>query len=280
MTVQRLSAFTISGVVAFLLLAAAPCLAEEQGGRPGQLLVSEFEAGYTYMNFRYKEPDLMKETGGLNGVFARYTHHFRRGMMVRVAAEALYGSLYYDGQYQDGTPATANNQDWLVGGRLLAGKDFLLDKDEKWAVTPFIGFAARYWNDDIRTTGGYEREITQLYSPIGLELNSMLGERWRWGARAEYDFFWRGWVKSRMSEVAGYEDIQNNQDTGSGHGVQAALFLKYRLEEVSLVLEPFYRYWRVSESDSDTSSTPTGRASFVEPKNHTHIYGFRLAVAF
>jgi hypothetical protein len=282
-------------LAAFLVCCPAPAALAENGAPQAngdkdlkvavkshrdQVLVNEFEVGYEYMYFRYKEPGLMKETGSLNGVFGRYTHHFPRGMMVRAELEVLGGSLRYDGQYADGTPLTTDNDDWLVGGRLLAGKDFLLDKEERWALTPYIGIAARYWYDKIKATGGYEREITQLYSPIGVELNNALSKDWRWGARAEYDLFWAGWVKSHLGQVSGYEDITNTQDAFSGQGAEAALFLKYRLEKVSFLLEPYYRYWWVGESNEETANTPTGRADFVEPENNTHMAGVRLGVAF
>jgi hypothetical protein len=277
-----------------ILLTAPAAFAEEAASKPNgsidlkvpvkshraEVLVNEFELGYEYMYFHYKEPGLMKETGSMNGLFGRYTHHFPRGMMVRVEVEALFGNLRYDGQYSDGTPLTTDNDDWLAGGRLLAGKDFLLDREERWALTPYIGIAARYWYDDIKASGGYEREITQLYSPIGLELNNALSENWRWGARAEYDLFWAGWVKSHMGQVSGYEDFTNTQDAFSGQGAEAAVFLKYRLETVSLLLEPYYRYWWVGESNSETINTPAGRQDFVEPENNTHMAGVRLGVAF
>ena len=261
---------------------AAMWLAVASAGFAGEkardkLLPDEFEAGYSYMYFQYKEPGLMKETGSMNGVFARYTHHFPRGMMVRLDGEVLYGDLEYDGQYSDGTPVTGDTKDWLVGGRILAGKDFVLDEETRWALTPFIGFGARYWNDDIQMTGGYEREITQLYSPAGLELTNRFADNWRWGARGEYDFFWRGWVKSHLGEIQGLSDVEVDQKTGSGYGLRAALFLKYDRESVSFVLEPFYRYWRVADSESGEVRTAAGAASVLEPKNRTHIYGFRLA---
>ena len=140
--------------------------------------------------------------------------------MLRGEMELSFGSLDYDGQYQDGTPITRETDDYLYAMRGVLGKDFLVND---YAVTPFIGLGYRYWNDTIRGAGGYEREISQWYAPLGVEVARVAGD-WRVAVRGEYDLFLGGTVKSHLDQaVAGLNTVTNNQDFGKGYGLRASL---------------------------------------------------------
>lgn len=257
-------------------LAGAPAA---QGEELSPHLRSGADIGYTIANFRYREPGLMKETGILQGVAAAYTDHAMNVIMLRMEGEFLLGELDYDGQYWDGSPVTGDTDDMLLDVRALAGYDFVFDK---WALTPFTGLGYRYWYDDIKVSGGYERNISQLYLPLGFETGSSLGQ-WRWGVRGEYDILLAGWVKSHLSQaVAGYNDPENDQNFGSGWGTRASVYAEYSIgDRYSVALEPYYRYWRVGDSETaDLTQNGAKIGSVYEPANKTTIWGLKALFQF
>ncbi len=273
MTPRALIALLLTGCL--LAAPAAPARAED----PSPHLRSGAEIGYSIASFHYREPGAMRETGILHGVSAAYTDHAMNVVMLRMEGEFLMGSLDYDGRSQDGTPATGGTDDLLFDIRGLAGYDLAFDA---WALTPYLGLGYRYWYDDIKTSGGYERDVSQLYLPLGLETASALGP-WRWGLRGEYDLLLAGWITSRLSQaVPGGNDPENEQDFASGWGTRASVYAQYSLtDRYALALEPYYRYWRVSDSD-ETDLTVNGAkvGTAVEPENTTTIWGLKALFQF
>lgn len=266
-------------IAALCLLVALSSAAVAADGELSPHLRSGADIGYTIASFRYREPGLMKETGILHGVAAAYTDHAMNVIMLRMEGEFMLGELDYDGEYWNGTPVTGDTDDLLLDVRGLAGYDFVFDK---WALTPFAGLGYRYWYDDIKVSGGYERNISQLYLPVGFETGSSVGP-WRWGVRGEYDLLLAGWVKSYLSQaVAGYNDPENEQNFGTGWGTRASVYAEYDLGgRYSLALEPYYRYWRVEDSETDDLTLNGARiGSVYEPSNRTTIWGLKALFQF
>ena len=270
----------LKSTLLFSLIAMTIALsAPAYGEGPTEHLRSGAEFGYQIANFHYREPGLMKETGVLHGVGAAYTDHAMNVVMLRIEGEFMAGQLDYDGRYSNGTPVTSNTDDWLLELRGLAGYDFAFDR---WALTPYMGLGYRYWNDDIRVSGGYEREITYLYSPLGIETGSSFNN-WRWGIRAEYDLLLAGWVKSYLSQaVAGYNDPENDQNFGEGWGTRASVYAEYSFADgYSFALEPYYRHWRIQESnEADLTINGSKVGTVVEPSNRTTIWGLKALFQF
>ncbi|NJB67998.1 hypothetical protein GGQ74_001671 [Desulfobaculum xiamenense] len=273
---MRCFALRVMTALCLVCLVAHAAFAEE--GASLTALHSGVEFGYAYANVRYREPGLMKETGSLHGVQLRGTYHCSAGWMGRGEMEYLGGGLDYDGQTQAGAPRESDTEDSLFQLRALVGYD--IDRGD-WALTPFIGIGYRYWFDDIEGSGGYEREIRQLYSPVGAELAFVRG-KWRFGLCGEYDIFWGGRVKSRLSQaVSGLDDARNDQDMFDGYGLRGAVFVAYTFDGFGVVVEPYIRYWDIDESDSDEVSL--GGAPYstvVEPENTTRVYGVAVRVSF
>ena len=227
---------------------------------------------------QYKEPDVMSEKGLMYGIGAAYSYH--NGVMIKVAGRFSYGQVDYQNS------GTLNNIDDIIFEiRALGGYDFKISSS--FTMTPFIGFGYRYLRDDmagrITSTGatGYLRESNYYYSPIGIEAANVFGKGWSAGVILEYDYFWKGMQKSYGSDVdAGYNDIENNQN--SGYGVRGSISIKKQTDRVFFAIEPFIRYWNIDKSDVQNVTyfgSYTGVIAW-EPKNESTEIGVKFVIGF
>ncbi|MBN2514850.1 MAG: autotransporter outer membrane beta-barrel domain-containing protein [Deltaproteobacteria bacterium] len=220
----------------------------------------------------YEEPDVMQEKGFMYGIGGSYAYH--NNIMLRMEGRYSYGQVDYK---NSGT--IDNIDDHMIECRGLMGYDFSLSY--VIIITPYAGFGYRYLNDDasgmMSSTGayGYERESNYFYSPIGIETNFLLIHDWSFGITFEFDIFWKGKQKSHLGQVAGYDDIENDQD--DGYGVRGSAKLQKRNGTVDFIIEPFFRYWNIEESEATQDSM--GRW-WVEPKNNSTEVGIIFTVRF
>jgi len=238
-----------------------------------------FEVSPLAMRFEYEEPSYMSEKGYLAGVSGRY--RFTRSLfMLEVGAEIVGGSLDYKGSTWSGMPVEADTDDYLFELRSLFGGNL---RSGGLVITPFAGLGLRYWNDTIRGSGGYEREITYLYSPIGLKFSAPITRGWSLSLAGEYDYFWRGWVVSHLSDANwGYNDPENKQDTGNGYGYRFSFEVKQRISaKFAWYIRSFLRYWDVERSDYAPLIYYGTQTGYVyEPENNTTAYGVAVGFAF
>lgn len=247
--------------------------------------VNNFKVGPDVRYFSYEEDEVnVKISGVMYGFGGEHTYHgISKGtnnLMTNTSFEYLAGNLDYDGQTQSGTSISEDTEDWIVQIRESVGYDFLLNKN---LITPYIGIAYRYWNDDIGGTGGYEREIKYWYSPIGLKTLHTLSEKWIWGLTGEYDLFWSGKVKSHLSDVdLGLNDPEVDQDFGDGYGLRFSAYLRRDLAKIfSLTFESYFRYWVIDNSDRADLTYYGSKVGYVyEPANDTTSYGLRINFRF
>jgi hypothetical protein len=241
-----------------------------------------FQIGLDARYFDYEEPGLMEESGWMYGIFGSYIYHGNNKLMFETSLSYVFGELDYDGQFLDGTPRTSDTDDWLFEWRALIGPDYKL-KDSS-IVTPFLGIGYRFWNDEIKGSGGYEREIQYWYLPIGVKTISPIDVNWTWGLSVEYDLFLGGKVKSHASDLLpGLNDPENDQNFGDGYGIKFSLQFNTKLSNnYGISIEPYITYWDIDESDPSWLTLygqPTG-IYVVEPENETTEYGLRLKITF
>ena len=240
----------------------------------------ELAALFAY--YDYEEPGLMEETGFLPGLGLRYTYREPgvTNLSLVLDFDALFGDLEYDGGTWGGDPLSADTSTLILDFRALLGYD--LSGDSKWRVTPFAGLAFRRLSDDIDYDFGYRRRISYLYSPVGLDTGYKLSSRTAVGLSAEYDIFWQGWVNSLFSDIdPDWEDAANQQSIFSGHGVRVTGHFTYLMPNgFVLRAEPFFRYWWVGDSETDTVEFDRTLVTVLEPENSTKIYGLRLSIGF
>jgi hypothetical protein len=131
----------------------------------------------------------------------------------------------------------------------------------------YSGFGYRYLNDDPSfDPSGYERESNYLYVPVGYKLDGSFRNRWSWGARFETDILVWGKQYSHMSDVPGYQDVDNRQH--KGYGLRGAVRFQNKTEKRIILIEPFIRYWNIEDSDVDSG--------FYEPANRTTEFGVQV----
>lgn len=240
----------------------------------------DFELGIEYAIYKYEEPgiDVKLDGGEYSTNFALTGRSKANALFGRLEGRLGYARVDYDGSLSDGTPFTDEGDDRHLEARALAGRDFPLGAS---ILTPYFGMGYRYLNDNLESAYAYEREISYLYSPLGIRTLSPLGMDWEWGVNLEYDIFWSGTVKTHLSDVNPlFNDLKNNQDQGLG--TRCSLYLKKKMNDrFSLVIEPFFRYWDIEDSD-DSLITVGGTivGAGREPANTTQEYGLKAGLSW
>jgi hypothetical protein len=227
----------------------------------------------------YRESSGIEQDGMMYGIASSFT--YRKGLMARGEVRLAYGELDYDGSTWGGRRLSIDNIPNLVFEfRGTVGYDFAVSRNV--TLTPYLGFAFRYLDDNAQEKyyGGYERESSYIYSPVGLEAAARFGRGWSLVAVAEYDLFWVGRQESHLSYYdRRLNDIENEQD--SGYGLRGSVSIRKTAGRVTFALEPFIRYWDIDKSDLDTltwKGTPIGQA--YEPANETTEVGLMFNVVF
>ncbi len=274
---KRLS---IAGVcLMVLLVGSSVCVAQDDTA--ALLYPSRWELGLGASYLNYKEPDLDVKISGpmyeIDGGFNWRRRTQDQGVMFSIHGSLSYGQLEYDGWTMGGTPVTSDSDDYVVDLYGIVGYHFR--PSAAWRLSPFAGLGTRYWNDNGSGTGSYEREIAYIYAPVGLEMSTILGPQWSLAARAEFDVFLRGYVKSHLSDVdRGFNDPENEQD--SGYGLRASVDRRRPLGPAwMLSIKPFVRYWDVDESDHVVLTYyGWGVGTGYEPANTTTEYGLQVSL--
>lgn len=260
--------------------AAAPKVkAAETPARAAPVASRAWTVGPELYFARYRESSGIEQDGMMYGIASSFT--YRKGLMARGEARLAYGELDYDGSTWGGRRLSIDNIPNLVFEfRGTVGYDFAVSRNV--TLTPYLGFAFRYLDDNAQEKyyGGYERESSYIYSPVGLEAAARFGRGWSLVAVAEYDLFWVGRQESHLSYYdRRLNDIENEQD--SGYGLRGSVSIRKTAGRVTFALEPFIRYWDIDKSDLDTltwKGTPIGQA--YEPANETTEVGLMFNVVF
>ena len=265
-------------VLSFVCVAAAG--KDEPKVATQALKNNTFEIGPEVYYVRYHESDVMEKTGIMYGVVGSYIYRSSVGRtfdpsnawMLRADGRLAFGKVNYDGEFWDGTPASGDNiDDYLWEVRGLLGYDF---KNKTARTTPFFGVGYRYLNDNSSDQdGGYERESNYLYFPIGLEFLFPSENSWSFGATIEFDVLLWGKQKSHLGDPFG--TVDNLQNSGSGFRAS----LKFQ-NKGGFVLEPFVRYWSISNSSTEVMVIDDLPVSLQEPKNETTEVGLRAIWTF
>ena len=241
-----------------------------------------WELGSEISHITYKEPDVMKEKGTLYGVAASFTARdelMSKLFMFKIEGRGSWGEVDYE---NSGT--IDGIDDYLLEFRGLGGYSCYVSK--KMLITPYFGFGYRYLNDDMSghtsSTGaaGYKRESNYYYSPMGIETIAELSNGLRLRLMLEFDLFWTGEQKSHLSAAdSALGDLENDQD--SGYGARGSLSLEMRTDRLDLSIEPFIRYWKIT--DSEKAAVIYGGIVVgygIEPKNNSTEIGGRFSARF
>lgn len=234
----------------------------------------DFGLGLQIYHHEYEEPGLMKNDGIFYGL--SYSLFYENKFYFGLEGLASYGQVDYSST-SSGT--LDNNDDICFDTRGILG--YIILDDEKTKAMPYIGIAYRFLRDDsknkLTSTShlGYVRKSNYYYSPVGIRLTLDITKGWSLNPEIEYDYFWSGKQESDLGYVAGYEDIENDQD--NGYGYRLSIALNKKAKNLTFGFRLFYRYWDIDESDITRDSL--GR-SWVEPANDTSEYGMDFSLFF
>ncbi|MEI8033556.1 MAG: hypothetical protein WCH05_09450 [Chlorobiaceae bacterium] len=279
----RLTALVVLSALSSTALFAAPS--------PSRSLL---EINPACSHISYSEPGLMEERGELYGIEARYSWHSEHPGAVDLLRGEVSASL---GSF-DYTSTSAGSikgvHDSMLEARVLAGSD--LYRQGERLVTVLFGIGYRRLNDHslgmVSTTGalGYDRQANYYYSPLGIEITTPLENGWSMGGLAEYDLFWRGRQVTGISPalLSGGSSSSNEfiNEQKRGYGLKASVrFQKQLGASSSLGIEPFFRYWSIGRSATDsvvvTDAAGAGTTvTVVEPANSSSEYGIKVLFSF
>jgi len=223
-------------------------------------------------HIKYNEPGVMEQKGYMYGINGFYAYH--NNFMLKTDIRYSQGEVDYK---SNGTGKINNIDDYIFEVRGLAGYDFELSCKE--FITPYIGFGYRYLNDDMSGKQsstealGYERESFYYYIPIGFEAVSRLDTRWSVTVKLEYDYFFDGKQKSRLSDAGG-DDITSDQY--DGYGMRGSIKILYDYSYAKISFEPFINYWSIDESALDIFFIDDNIYFGYEPDNRSTEIGMRV----
>lgn len=237
----------------------------------------EFQFGVYSSSIKYEEPGAMSEEGTLFGFLGRLSSH-------RTNSTVLFDLAYATGDMDyTGSGVINGVPDKMFEVRAMRGKDLFTTN---YRVTPYIGFGYRNLNDNgyglVSSTNAifYEREQVYWYAPIGIEFKEMgMSGSWRLGGRFEYDYFLQGINHTYAGYIAGANDSTFHQNSGSGFRI--CLNVEKMLSSgVGIIVEPFYKYWHIQDSDYDYYVSNGELHGAWEPDNNSKELGVALLLSF
>ncbi|MHB8742274.1 MAG: hypothetical protein ACYC9L_04035 [Sulfuricaulis sp.] len=239
------------------------------------------------VSMKYHEPS-MSESGRPYGIYLDWDILPMRRWTILGNFSAMVGHLNYNGQTQSGIPLKSTTSDDIFMGELALGFHLGATNDR----TLYAGIGERYWKDFIANSTavngtpafGYHRDVTYLYVPVGMRLDSALGQHWRLEIDAKYMSLLHGRVNSHLEDVnPNLNTLRNTQNQGHGYaiGVRFAHRLANNPTFTGYFIEPYYQAWSVKRTDNTTAfyyGIPDGYG--YEPDNATHILGLRFGLSY
>lgn len=221
----------------------------------------------------------MTQRGDLTGIGFAWHSDVGRAAGLRLSGTIRRGETDYDGQTQNGTPATSEADDAIyeLGGR------FGISLSEDVPLFAYAGLAWRYWDQDLKDgrtedgepVSGYERYHSYLFAPLGLRFAPDVGEEWQFSLQGELRPLLWGEAGADLPD-----DGQLRMSMNSGSGIALTLRLERPLDGSGLDAvfgELGWTYWDIDRSDVE--SLGDGRFAF-EPANRTQETTLSLGVRF
>jgi len=250
-----------------VLLLASPLFALNGG-------LEKWEIAYEGEGYSYREPHMeypISLKGYHQGASIKYMTAGAGGSVNSLGileGRFLTGKTDYDGYLWNGTPSTADDiTDWYVELRGLYGYKM---GNERVSLTPYIGFGYRFLSNNMdKDDSGYRRESTYYYVPIGFSLRSGTDNA-SIAFTGEFDWLVYGNQYSGL-----YDGVNNLQE--KGFGLRGGIKFSAGSESFNVFVEPFYRFWKIQNSDVVMVSPTNG---LLEPFNISREYGIKAGIAF
>ncbi|MGW8272984.1 MAG: autotransporter outer membrane beta-barrel domain-containing protein [Thermodesulfovibrionales bacterium] len=225
--------------------------------------------------------ELLEEDGTLFGLGYAGRYTFMGFLTVRPRGEIFGGEIDYDGQTQDGTPASTDTE--YAGIKTEGDVGFRWGDPRKATVEPFVGLGWRYWQRDIQDTvidggngipifvSGVTENWSTLYGRLGVRGDIALSEKVR--------IFLEGTVKLSIDNQEEAEDVCTDYgcyDVDLEPGERVSYYAELGLKAAMFKVTAFYEGLRFSKSDPETIPG----AIVWQPESEADIYGINLGVSF
>lgn len=249
----------------------------------------EMELGTEFYLYSYKEPVFNLEIKGPQyGIWGAYIYHPGEEdalysdlvNMYKLDARFAFGDVDYSSD-PSGELKDEGNHVFEIRG--VAGYDHPFS--ERFLVTGYAGLGFRYLNNDSggkqSTTGayGYKRVSNYFYAPVGIEVLNQITPYWKAVSHIEWDGFMWGEQTSYLSDVNdGYPNLENDQK--HGYGIRGAVRIAREGPDMDLFFEPFFRYWRIRDSEVATAVGNVYVVTGLEPDNNTTEYGIKFGLKY
>lgn len=248
----------------FLVLAFT---AAESGAEEMQPAASAAEIGVSAVRFDYTESrddgsTLDRELGNIPGLTFRLAQRISAWEWEGIASYH-YGRAAYTGQTNLGVPYNTRTDEGIGDVALRMGRWF----EGSYPIMPYAGLGYRRWDRDIlpASLGGLFESYRWKYIWMGARIIA-------YQRSASHFMLDIGWTRpiDPVLHVAAYNASLKPE---SRDGLRLTLTSHRALsEKTTLILEPFYEYWRLGRSPSVTS----GGITVYEPASKTRMLGFNL----
>ncbi len=278
----------------------------------GNLKKHNLAIAYEYSDYGYREPHMeypIHDFGKKHGVSLLYTRNSVLSDSVnendpsfaQLELRYMNGKVDYDGYWSDGTPLyMSDEKDYYWEFAIKIGRYYNLTSAAK--LWPYIGFGyrgLRNGEDQYIDLGGgeygyvYQRTSTYIYIPLGTSISYDIGDSVRLTLNGQFDWLFRGNQNSHTGDMlVNASSVSNKQR--KGYGLRASIKLETDLGKIGLFVEPFWRYWKIQNSEKvylyymddegnpvlDDQGNPIVAGWLMEPFNITREYGIRVGVTF
>ncbi len=268
-----------------------------------ELKQHNLEIAYEHSDYGYREPHMehpIRDHGRKQGASLVYTRNSVVSQDVTdddpsfASLELRYmdGKVDYDGYLWSGAPFKSyDERDYYWEFALKVGRYY------KWgepvSIWPYLGIAyrsLRNGEDGEMDYGGvtgttYQRTSNYLFMPIGSTLVFEAGDVFKLSLNTEFDWLLRGTQSSHMRGMFTNTNVATNHQN-KGFGLRASVKAEFDINGVGVFVEPFWRYWKIQNSDPFYYGHDTEGGGFIvtgyllEPFNITREYGIRAGVKF
>ncbi|MCR4302772.1 MAG: hypothetical protein NUV63_00905 [Gallionella sp.] len=234
------------------------------------------EFGFSMTRFRYAEFNdtgsvLDTEQGVIPGLSFRLAQRplaWGRSWEWEGLAGYHYGRVDYTGQTQSGVPYNTRTGEEISDYALRIGSWF----EGSYPVMPYAGLGYRRWDRDIlpASLGGLFESYRWKYAWLGTKIVAYQRD----ASNLTLDI---GWIKPvdpvLHVDFRGAYNVSPRLNPGSRDGLRLMLTSRSALpENATLILEPYFEYWKLGRSPSLT----TGGITVHEPASRTNNFGFNL----
>lgn len=159
-----------------------------------------------------------------------------------------------------------------------AGREGNIRGKSSLFISPYVGLGYRAFEDSKDRETDIKRTFNNFYMFLGSDWKVKPGYGWSISANTEFDFM----VFGRSKNYGG--DLSGSYSPEYGYGYNLGLKLEKDFGPVILFVEPYYRYWKIGNSEKKSySGWRDGRFSTwkeYNPGHDTNETGVRVGLAF